>query len=156
MPAPDGPRIRPIAQNRRARHEYELLDELECGVELKGTEVKSLRAGQGSIAEAYAHFRKGELYLVGAHIPEYAHGNVHNHDPRRERKLLAHRRELAGWDRKVREKGVTVVPLALYFKGSKVKVSLALARGKKLYDKRESKREADDRRAMERAMMRRR
>lgn len=156
MPAADGPSIRTIAQNRRARHEYELLEELECGIELKGTEVKSLRAGQGSIAEAYAHFRKGELYLVGAHIPVYAQGNIHNHEPTRERRLLAHRRELAAWDRKVREKGVTVVPLALYFKGSKVKVALALARGKKLYDKREARREKDDKRAMERAMMRRR
>jgi len=154
--ATSDPTIRVIATNRRARHEYELLEELECGVELVGTEVKSLRAGQGSIAESYAHFRKGELYLVGAHIPEYAHGNVHNHDPRRERKLLAHRRQLAGWDRKVREKGVTLVPLSLYFKGSRVKLSIALARGKKLYDKREAKREKDDRRAIERAMMRRR
>ncbi len=152
--APTGPR--PIAQNRRARHEFEILEELECGIELKGTEVKSLRAGHGSIAESYAHFKRGELYLLGAHIPEYAHGNVHNHDPLRERKLLAHRRELASWDRKVREKGVTIVPLALYFKGARVKVALALARGKKLYDKREAQREREDRRAIERAMSRRR
>jgi SsrA-binding protein len=148
--------LRPIAQNRKARHEFELLEELECGIELLGTEVKSLRAGQGSIAEAYAHFRRGELFLVGCHIPEYAQGNVHNHEPTRERKLLAHKRELANWDRKVREKGVTLVPLSLYFKGSRVKVRIALARGKKLYDKRETKRERDDKRAMERAMMRRR
>ncbi len=155
MPAsPDAPRR--IAQNRRARHEFEILEELECGIELKGTEVKSLRAGQGSITQSYAHFRNGELYLIGAHIPEYAHGNVHNHDPSRERKLLAHRRELSSWDRKVREKGVTIVPLALYFKGARVKVSLALARGKKLYDKREVQREREDRRAIERAMSRRR
>jgi SsrA-binding protein len=148
--------VRSIAQNRKARHEFELLEELECGIELFGTEVKSLRAGQGSIAEAYAHFRKGELFLVGCHIPEYAQGNVHNHEPTRERKLLAHKRELANWDRKVREKGVTLVPLALYFKGSRVKVTVALARGKKLYDKRAAKRDRDDKRAIERAMMRRR
>jgi SsrA-binding protein len=148
--------IRPIAQNRKARHEFELLEELECGIELTGTEVKSLRSGQGSIAEAYAHFRRSELFLVGCHIPEYAQGNVHNHVPTRERKLLAHKRELANWDRKVREKGVTLVPLALYFKGSRVKVTVALARGKKLYDKRAKKREQEDKRAMDRAMSRRR
>jgi len=150
------PAVRPISKNRRARHEYLILEELECGVELKGTEVKSLRAGQGSIVESYGHFRRGELYLVGAHIPVYAHGNVHNHDPRRERKLLAHRRELRQWDRKVREKGVTLVPLEMYFRGSKVKVTIALARGKKMYDKRQAKRAKDDQRSIERAMMRRR
>ena len=147
---------RSIAQNRRARHEYEILDRLECGIALVGTEVKSLRAGQGSLAEAFAHFRGDELFLLGAHIPVYAHGNIHNHEPTRARKLLAHRRELEKWAKAVREKGVTIVPLELYFQGSKVKVELALARGKKLYDKRAATKEREDKRAMDRAMSRRR
>ncbi|MCC7013786.1 MAG: SsrA-binding protein SmpB [Planctomycetes bacterium] len=145
-----------LAENRRARHEYEFLETIECGIALVGTEVKSLRQGKASIAEAFAMIRAGELWLINAHIPEYSHGNLHNHLPTRDRRLLVHKRELAGWDRKVREKGVTIVPLELYFKGSLVKVSLALARGRKLYDKRERERERDDRRAIERAMSRRR
>lgn len=145
-----------LAENRRARHEYEFLETIECGIALVGTEVKSLRQGKASIAEAFAMIRAGELWLINAHIPEYSHGNLHNHLPTRDRRLLVHKRELAGWDRKVREKGVTIVPLELYFKGSLVKLSLALARGRKLYDKRERERERDDRRAIERAMSRRR
>jgi SsrA-binding protein len=147
---------RSIAQNRRARFEYEILDELECGLELRGTEVKSLRAGQASLGEAFAHYRGDELYLMGAHIPVYAQGNVHNHEPTRPRKLLAHRRELDKWSKLVREKGVTIVPLELYFQGSKVKLLLALARGKKLYDKRQATRDREDRRSMDRALSRRR
>jgi SsrA-binding protein len=146
--------VRLLAENRRARHEFELLDRLECGVVLTGTEVKSLRAGRCSIAEAYAHFRGRELYLAGATIPEYAQGNIHNHAPARERKLLAHARELAGWSKQVRERGVTIVPLAIYFKGARVKVELALARGKKLHDKRESQREREHRREIDRALSR--
>ncbi|MFN0242594.1 MAG: SsrA-binding protein SmpB, partial [Planctomycetota bacterium] len=149
---PDAPRS--IAQNRRARFEYEILDELECGLALTGTEVKSLRRGQASIAEAYGHVRGTELYLVGAHIPEYAQGNVHNHVPTRERKLLLHKKELAGWVDRVREKGITIVPLALYFKGSRVKIAMALVKGKKLYDKRQDKRDKEDRREIERATKR--
>ena len=147
---------RSIAQNRRARFEYEILDELECGLELAGTEVKSLRAGHGSLGEAFAHFRGDELFLLGAHIPVYAHGNVHNHEPTRPRKLLAHRRELDKWSKAVREKGVTIVPLELYFQGSRIKLRVALARGKKLYDKRAATREREDKRSMERALTRRR
>jgi SsrA-binding protein len=147
---------RSISVNRKARFEFEILDELECGVELRGTEVKSLRQGQCSLAESYAHFKHGELYLMGAHIPVYAQGNLHNHEPTRERKLLAHRRELAQWDKKVREKGMTLVPLEVYFKGARVKVRVALARGKKLYDKRQATKDRDDRRTMDRAMTRRR
>ena len=145
-----------IAENRRARHDYEILDTLECGLELRGTEVKSLRQGKASIAEAFALARRGELWLIGSHIQEYSHGNLHNHLPTRERKLLVHRRELAVWDKKVREKGVTMVPLALYFQGSLVKLTLALVKGKKLYDKREAEKERTDRRAIDRAMSRRR
>jgi SsrA-binding protein len=147
---------RSIAQNRRARFEFEILDELECGLELRGTEVKSLRAGHGSIGEAFAHFRGEELFLLGAHIPVYAHGNIHNHEPTRARKLLAHRRELTKWFKAVREKGVTIVPLELYFQGSRIKLRVALAKGKKLYDKREATREREDKRSMERALSRRR
>lgn len=147
---------RTIAQNRRARFEFEILEELECGLELCGTEVKSLRGGQGSIGEAFAHFRGDELFLLGAHIPVYAQGNVHNHEPTRARKLLAHRRELDKWSKAVREKGVTIVPLELYFQGSRVKLRVALARGKKLYDKRQTTRDREDRRNMDRALSRRR
>lgn len=147
---------RVIAENRRARHDYEFLETLECGLALVGTEVKSLRQGKASIAEAFALVRRGELWLIGAHIPEYAFGNVHNHAPVRDRKLLVHRRELAAWDRKVREKGVTIVPLTLYFKGPLVKLSIALARGRKVHDKREREREKTDRREMDRALSRRR
>ena len=147
---------RTIAQNRRARHEYLILEELECGVSLVGTEVKSLRDGRCSLTEAYARMHKDELWLIGAHIDEYAMGNIHNHDPRRDRKLLAHRRELHQWDKRVREKGMTIVPLEIYFKGAQVKVLVGLARGKKLYDKRQTAKDRTDKRDMQRAIMRRR
>lgn len=142
---------RSIARNKKARHTYEVMEELECGVVLKGTEVKSLRAGGASIQEAYARIKGGELWLVGATIAEYRHGNVHNHAPARERKLLIHKRELERWSRSVKERGITLVPLELYFSGSRVKALIGLCRGKKLHDKRQVQRERDDRRAMERA-----
>jgi SsrA-binding protein len=129
--------IRIIAKNRRALHEFHVLDKLECGIALRGTEVKSLRAGECSIAEAFGMVRRGELWLFGATIPEYSHGNIHNHAPARERKLLLQKRQLRSWDKQVREKGITIVPLALYFKGHLVKVEMALVKGKKLHDKRE-------------------
>lgn len=147
---------RTIARNRRALHEYEVLDELECGMLLKGTEVKSIRGGHGSIAEAYGRFRGGELWLVGANIPEYAFGTAFNHPPTRDRKLLAHRRELDKWAKRVRERGVTVVPLELYFNGSLIKLRLGLCRGKRQYDKRQSQRERSDKREMDRAIRRQR
>ena len=142
---------RSIAQNRKARHLYNVLAELECGIVLAGTEVKSLRAGQCSLAEAYGRIKGGELWLVGATIAEYRHGNVHNHAPRRDRKLLAHKREIERWSRSVKERGITLVPLELYFSGSRVKALIGLCRGKKLHDKRQVQRERDDRRAMDRA-----
>ena len=148
--------MRTVASNRRARHDYHLLGEVECGIALTGTEVKSLRQGRASIAEAYGLIRRGELFLIGATIPEYSHGNVFNHPPARERKLLLRKRELAQWEKAVREKGITIVPLELYFRGHLVKVTMALARGKKLYDKRESERKKDDRRDMDRALSRKR
>jgi len=154
--ARDPESIRVLAKNRRATFEYHVLERLECGLALVGTEVKSLRNGQCSIAEAFGFIRNGELYLMAATIPVYSHGNIHNHEPTRERKLLLQRKQLQAWDKKVREKGVTIVPLALYFKGHLVKVEMALVKGKKLHDKREDvkKRTAD--REIDRALSRRR
>ena len=151
---PEGEARRSIATNRRARFEFHVLEELEVGIALTGTEVKSLRRGQASIAEAYAMVKNGQMYLLGAHIPEYAQGNVHNHEPTRERKLLLHKKEIQRWHARVKEKGVTIVPLSLYFKGSRAKLEIALCKGKKLYDKREDKRTKEDRREMDRAMSR--
>jgi len=148
--------IRPIVTNRKARHLYHLLDELEVGLELQGTEVKSLRGGQCSLQEAYVRIRAGELWLVGAHIPEYVFGNRANHEPTRDRKLLAQRRQIQRWSKSVREKGVTIVPLDLYFRGSLIKLNIALARGKRVHDKRAKQRERDAQREMERARGRRR
>ena len=148
--------LRQVVHNRKARHEFEILAELECGIALTGTEVKSLRAGQGSLQEAFARIDGGELALHGMHIAPYAQGNVHNHPALRVRKLLAHRREIAAWEKRVKERGITIVPLALYFKGARVKVLLGLAKGKKLHDKRESLRERMDRREVDRFMARKR
>jgi SsrA-binding protein len=147
---------RSVAQNRKARHLYHILDELECGIALRGTEVKSLRAGQCSLAEAYGRIVKDELFLVGAHIAEYAFGTHSNHPPVRDRKLLAHKREIRKWNKAVREKGVTIVPLEVYFQGSRVKAQMALVKGKKLHDKRQDQKDRTDKRDMDRAMSRRR
>jgi len=147
---------RSIATNRRARHEYDILDELECGVVLMGSEVKSLRAGHASIAEAYGRIKDGELWLSGATIPEYKNATQFGHEPTRERKLLVHRRELDKWHKRVKERGVTIVPLELYFKESRVKCLMGLGKGKRLYDKRQTQRDREDKRAMDRAVGRRR
>ena len=154
--ARDSAEIRSIARNRKARHRFHVLDTLECGIVLVGTEVKSLRAGQASLAEAYGQMKKGELWLMGATIPEYSHGNIHNHVPGRPRKLLANRRELLGWNKQVREKGVTIVPLELFFRGHLVKAEMALVRGKKLHDKRQDQQKRTHQRDIDRAMSRRR
>jgi SsrA-binding protein len=145
-----------IVDNRRARHDYHLLDRLEAGLVLTGTEVKSLRDGRASLANAYADVRDGEAWLVGAHIAEYEQGNLANHDPDRDRKLLLNRREIASLYGKMRERGLTVVPTRLYFRNGRVKVELALARGKEARDKRRdiAKREAD--RQIQRALKARR
>jgi SsrA-binding protein len=134
-----------IAQNRRARHDYTVLDTYEAGIALMGTEVKSLRLGRASLADAYATVDDGEVWLRGLHIPEYTHGSWTNHEPRRTRKLLLHRAEISRLIGKIREGGLTLVPLSLYFKDGKVKCELALARGKKSYDKRTdlARRDAD-------------
>ncbi len=147
---------RSIARNRKARHTYFVLEELECGIQLRGTEVKSLRDGQCSIGEAYVYSKHGELFLLGSHIPEYSHGTNSNHKPTRERKLLLHKRELLKWAKKASEQGVTMVPLEVYFSGSLVKVLVGLCKGKKVYDKRAVERERSDKRDMDRAMHRRR
>ena len=141
---------RTIARNKRATHEYLILDELEVGIVLFGTEVKSLRGGRCSLQEAYCMIRRGELWIMQMHIPEYAQGNVNNHKMVRERKLLAKRQEINKWDRKVREKGTTLIPLEILFDGALVKLRIGLCKGKKLYDKRQAKRERDDKREIAR------
>ncbi|MDX6399169.1 MAG: SsrA-binding protein [Gaiellaceae bacterium] len=145
-----------IAENRRARHDYELLDRVEAGIVLTGTEVKSLREGRVTLAHAYADVRDTEVWLIGADIAVYDQGNSANHDPARDRKLLLHRREIDSLLGKVREKGQTVVPTRIYFKDGKVKVELALARGKEKGDKRRDLVERDAKRQMERALKSRR
>jgi SsrA-binding protein len=149
---PKTPGTKLIAENRRARHEYHLLDRYEAGLVLTGTEVKSLRAGKADLGRAFGDLRDGELFLVGAHIPEYAQGNIANHDPDRDRKLLLHRRELDALLGKVQEKGLTLVPTKLYWKNGRAKVELALARGKDVRDKRRTIAERDAKRQMERAL----
>ena len=147
---------KPIAENRRARHDYELLERIEAGLVLTGTEVKSLREGRVVLAQAYADVRDGEAWLHGASIAEYANGNIANHDPDRPRKLLLHRRELDSLLGKVRERGLTLVPTRLYFKDGRVKVELALARGKERGDKRTDLKARDAKREIERALKSRR
>ena len=145
-----------IAENRRARHDYHLLERHEAGIALTGTEVKSLRAGRADLARAFADVRGNEVWLVGAHIDEYAQGNLANHDPDRERKLLLHRREIDSLLGKTRERGLTLIPTRLYFKDGRVKVELALARGKETRDKRRDLAERDAKRQIERALKGRR
>jgi SsrA-binding protein len=147
---------KPIAENRRARHEYELLDRFEAGISLTGTEVKSLRAGKASLQHAFAQVRDGELFLIGASIPEYPQAGRQNHDPGRDRKLLLHRRQIDSLAGKVRERGLTIVPTRLYFKDGRVKVELALARGKEERDKRRDIAEREAKRQIERALKQRR
>lgn len=139
-----------IANNKKAYHEYFIDEKYECGVELFGTEVKSIRMGQCSIKEAFVRIDKGEVYVYGMHVNPYEKGNIFNKDPLRPRKLLMHRSEIAKLEGKVREKGYTLVPLQVYFKGSLVKVEIGLARGKKLYDKRQDLAKKDQKREVER------
>ena len=144
--------VKVIAENRKARHEYHLLERYEAGLVLTGTEVKSLREGGASLQQAYADVRDGEAWLIGAHIAEYGQGNVFNHEPDRDRKLLLHRKEIASVYGKVRERGLTLVPTRLYFKDGKVKVELALARGKEQRDKRRDIAKRDAARQIEREL----
>jgi SsrA-binding protein len=141
-----------IASNRKARHDYHIEDTYEAGIVLSGTEVKALRMGRCSLVDGFAMFSGDELYLENVHIPEYLNGTWNNHAPRRRRKLLLHRQELSKIAGKTRESGRTIVPLSMYFKDGRVKVEIALATGKKAYDKRHALRERQDRREAERAV----
>ena len=132
-----------IASNKKAFHDYFVLQKFEAGIALTGTEVKSLRAGKANLKDSYVTFKDGEACLFGLHISPYSHGNLQNHDPERTRKLLLHRREIDKLHVEVTEKGLTVVPLRLYFKGGRVKTEIAVVRGKKQYDKRESERKRE-------------
>ena len=141
-----------IVDNRRARHEYQLLEKVEAGIVLTGTEVKSLRDGRASLQQAYADIRGGEAWLVGAHISVYDAGNIANHDPDRDRKLLLHKKELESLAGQVAQRGLTLVPTRLYFRDGRAKVELALARGKELRDKRRDIARREAQRDMERAL----
>jgi SsrA-binding protein len=143
-----------IASNRKAYHDYFVLQKVEAGIALTGTEVKSLREGRVNLKDSYVHFDHGEAYLVGSHISPYSHGNRENHDPERKRKLLLHRREIDRLQGQVVEKGLTIVPLRLYFKGGRVKAEIAVVRGKKLFDKREAEKRRELDREAEAAMKR--
>lgn len=143
---------RTIAQNKKAWHDYFIDEKFEAGIELFGTEVKSLRAGRVNLKDSYCSVKDGELFALGVHISPYEQGNIFNRDPLRPKKLLMHKREILRLFGKVQEKGYSLIPLSLYFKGSRVKMELGLCRGKKLYDKREDMAKASAKRDMERAM----
>jgi SsrA-binding protein len=147
--------IKVIATNRKARHDYLIGDTFEAGLVLTGSEIKSVRAGQVNLRDSYAVVRNGELWLINAHIAPYKQASSQNHEPRRDRKLLLHRREINRLVGQLQEKGLTLVPLRLYLKSSWAKVQLGLARGKKSYDKRQTLRERDDQRQIARALGRR-
>ena len=141
-----------LATNRKARHEYFIEETYECGIELKGTEVKSMRAGRANLKDSFAVIENGELYLYGMHISPYEQGNIFNVEPMRPRKLLMHKKEIMRLLGKTKEQGLTLVPLKAYFKKDKIKIELALAKGKKLYDKREAAAEKSAKREIEKAM----
>ena len=140
-----------ITENRKARHDYTIEESFEAGIELKGTEVKSMRAGKANLKDSFAIVENGELYLYGMHISPYEQGNIFNVDPMRPRRLLMHKKEIVRLASKAAEKGYSVIPLSLYFSGSRVKMEIGLCRGKKLYDKREDMAKASAKRDMERA-----
>ncbi|MGH3388041.1 MAG: SsrA-binding protein SmpB [Actinomadura sp.] len=149
MPRETGRRL--VAQNKRARYDYHIDETWEAGMVLQGTEVKSLRAGRASLVDGYAVVRDGEVWLMGVHIPEYTQGTWTNHEPRRSRKLLLHRREIGRLIAKTQESGLTLIPLSLYFKDGKAKVEIGLARGKKAHDKRQDIAKREAAREMDRA-----
>ncbi|MGI8697218.1 MAG: SsrA-binding protein SmpB [Mycobacteriales bacterium] len=153
MPKESGRKL--VAQNRKARHDYTILETYEAGIALTGTEVKSLRLGRASLVDGFASISDGEVWLQGVHIPEYTQGSWTNHEPRRVRKLLMHREEIARLIGKTQETGHTLVPLALYFRDGRAKVEIALAKGKRTYDKRQALKAKDDRREIARAFGRR-
>lgn len=147
---PRGDRV--VAQNRRAFHDYFIEETIEAGIVLTGSEIKSIRDGKVTIAEAYVRPDQGELWLIGAHINQYSHGAYANHDPDRPRKLLVHRRQIVWLRQEIERKGLTIVPLRIKLKDGRAKIDIGVARGKKLYDKRQSEIERDARRDMERAV----
>jgi len=148
----DGSRL--ICQNRKAYHDYEIVETLEAGMVLLGTEVKSLRDGRANLKDSYAKVKKGEVFLYGLHISPYSHASYDNHDPERVRKLLLHAYEIKKLLGKTQEKGFSLIPLKLYFKGGRVKVQIALAQGKKSYDKRQSLKKKEERRELDRVRKR--
>lgn len=150
MPVKKG--IKPVAQNRKARHEYFIEDTYECGIELVGTEVKSIRAGKVNIKDAYAQVKGGQAYVIGMHVSPYEQGNIFNRDPFRSRRLLLHKREIHKLQALSQADGYSLIPLQLYLKDGLVKLELAVAKGKKLYDKRHTLAERDAQRDMERRM----
>ena len=152
----ENPNEKVIAENRKARHKFNVLDTLECGIALVGSEVKSLRNGKLSLDEAYGRIRDGEVWLVGSDIAEYVQANRMNHNPKRPRKLLMHRSEINKFAMRAHEKGLTLVPLKMYFKKGKAKLLLGLCQGKKLHDKRESLKKAESQRQISRVMRQRR
>ena len=141
-----------VATNRKAFHEYHILETFEAGVQLKGSEVKSIREGKASLKQAYILIRKGEAWLRGTHIPTYSHTGFEGHEPVRDRKLLLHKKEIQRINSKLAEKGLTAVPTKLYFKGGLIKLEFGLAKGKKLYDKRDTKKKRDVERDIQRAL----
>jgi len=141
-----------VATNRKAFHEYHILETFEAGLELRGSEVKSIREGKASLKQAYILIRKGEAWLRGTHIPSYSHTGFEGHEPVRDRKLLLHKKEIQKINSKLAEKGLTAVPTKLYFKGGLIKLEFGLAKGKKLYDKRDTKKKRDVERDIQRAM----
>lgn len=142
--------IKIISQNKKARHEYFIIETIETGIELFGTEVKSVRQGRVNLADAYASINDGEVFIKGMNISPYEHGNIFNKDPLRERKLLLHKAQIRKLIGQLQQQGYSLIPLSVYFKGSLVKISLALAKGKKLYDKRDDMAKRDSERKMER------
>lgn len=146
-----GDPVKIIAKNKKARHNFEIIDTYEAGIELQGTEVKSLREGLLNFLDSYARIQDGELWLLGLHISPYDKGNIHNHEPSRNRKLLMHANEIERLRKNIDEKGLTIVPLSLYLKQGRIKVEIGLARGKHLYDKRRDAADRDAKREMDRA-----
>jgi SsrA-binding protein len=142
-----------ITLNKKAFHEYEILQKYDAGVALLGTEIKSIRVHKANIGDSYARMKNGELWLINANIPAYKFGNINNHAPLRDRKLLLHKNELRKIDTKLKDKGLTLIPLKMYFLGAKVKVEIGIAKGKKSYDKRESIKKADIARQLKRVKM---
>ena len=147
--AKDATSTKTLTVNRKARHDYHLQDRYEAGIVLQGTEIKSIRAGKFTLTDSYARIQDGEVFLIDAHISPYEQGNIQNHEPKRQRKLLLHRREIRRLEHKIRSSGMTLVPTKAYFSNGKVKLEVALARGKRSYDKREALKNAETQRAIQ-------